>query len=217
MKDSEAGQCRSLREVEAEVDAEMRASGRQRLQEKLQAQADRHGRIFPLSARPMWHRRQQPLLLRTAVGDISLQVWYCFDSAGQSWGCPMRQRWGLAPHQHTSTALEDKVLFTGTATGTYEQSAAVVTKWGYVINDSTVHGLVQSVGARAEAQIQTRLKTVPGNRPGTRAQRPGRGDDRWLDGALSRAGLGSGKNRGNPRGLARIEDWRLFTDTSKPA
>jgi len=47
MKDSEAGQCRSLREVEAEVEAEMRAWGRQRLQEKLQAQADRHGRVFP--------------------------------------------------------------------------------------------------------------------------------------------------------------------------
>lgn len=47
MKDSETGQCRSLREVEAEVDAEMRAWGRQRLQEKLQAQADQHGRVFP--------------------------------------------------------------------------------------------------------------------------------------------------------------------------
>lgn len=47
MKDSEAGQCRSLREVEAEVDAEMRAWGRQRLQEKLQAQADQQGRVFP--------------------------------------------------------------------------------------------------------------------------------------------------------------------------
>lgn len=47
MKDSEAGQCRSLREIEAEVDAEMREWGRQRLREKLQAQADQHGRIFP--------------------------------------------------------------------------------------------------------------------------------------------------------------------------
>lgn len=47
MKESEAGQYRSLREVEAEVEAEMRAWGRQRLQEKLQAQADQHGRVFP--------------------------------------------------------------------------------------------------------------------------------------------------------------------------
>ena len=47
MKDSETGQCRSLQEIEAEVDAEMRVWARQRLQEKLQAQADQHGRVFP--------------------------------------------------------------------------------------------------------------------------------------------------------------------------
>ena len=47
MKSSETGQCRSLREIEMEVEAEMRAWGRQRLQEKLQAQADQHGRVFP--------------------------------------------------------------------------------------------------------------------------------------------------------------------------
>ena len=69
MKDSEAGQCRSLREIEAEVDAEMRAWGRQRLREKLQAQADQHGRIFlpqrppdvacpPAAPVPTHHRRR---------------------------------------------------------------------------------------------------------------------------------------------------------------
>lgn len=73
----------------------------------------------------------------------------------------MRQRWGLAPAQHLSPGLEDKVLFTVTATGTYEQAAAVVTKWGSPMDDSTVHALVQRRGARAEAQTQARLKTVP--------------------------------------------------------
>lgn len=109
----------------------------------------------------MWHRRQQTLALRTAVGEIKLQVWYGFDPAAQSWGCPRRQRWALAPHQHTSPGLEDKVLCTATATGTYEQTAAVVSKWGRPMDDSTVHELVQRVGARAEAQTQARLKTVP--------------------------------------------------------
>ena len=109
----------------------------------------------------MWHARQQPLLLRTTVGEIKLQVWYGLDPAAQSWGCPMRQRWGLAPAQRTSPGFEDKVLFTATATGTYEQAAAVASKWGSPIDDSTVHELVQRVGARAEAQTQARLKTVP--------------------------------------------------------
>jgi hypothetical protein len=99
--------------------------------------------------------------LRTGVGEIELEVWYGYDPGAEGWGCPIRQRWGLWPFQRTSPALEDKVLFTATATGTYEQAAAVATKWGSPMDDSTVHALVQRVGARAEAQTQVRLKTVP--------------------------------------------------------
>ena len=73
----------------------------------------------------------------------------------------MRQRWGLAPAQRISPVLEDKVLFTVTATGTYEQAAAVAGKWGSPLDDSTIHVLVQRLGARAEAQTQERIKTVP--------------------------------------------------------
>ena len=68
----------------------------------------------------MWHARRQNLPLRTAAGEIELPVWYGYDPAAQAWGCPMRQRWRLLPHQRLSPALEDKVLFTATATGTYE-------------------------------------------------------------------------------------------------
>lgn len=144
----------------------------------------------------MWHARQQPLRLRTTVGEIKLQVWYGLDPAAQSWGCPMRQRWGLAPAQRTSPGFEDKVLFTATATGTYEQAAAVASKWGSPIDDSTVHELVQRVGARAEAQNAGAAQNrAAGDRPGACAQCPGGGDGGRLAGALSRAGLGAGENR----------------------
>ena len=109
----------------------------------------------------MWHARPQVLALRTTVGAVELQLWYGYDPARQGWGCPMRQRWGLLAYQRTSPALEDRVLFTATATGTYEQAAAVVSKWGCPTDDSTVHSLVQRMGARAEAQTQARLKTPP--------------------------------------------------------
>lgn len=46
-KNSEAVPFRSLREIEAEVEMEMREWGRKRLQEKLQEQADQQGRVFP--------------------------------------------------------------------------------------------------------------------------------------------------------------------------
>lgn len=76
MKNWEAGPCRSLREIAAEVDAEMRGWGRQRLRGKLPAQTGQHGRVFPLHARPVWHARQQILARRAPVGEIKLQVWY---------------------------------------------------------------------------------------------------------------------------------------------
>jgi hypothetical protein len=38
---------RPLREIELGVEAEMREWGRKRLQQKLQEQADPHGRVFP--------------------------------------------------------------------------------------------------------------------------------------------------------------------------
>ena len=38
---------RSLREIEMEVEAEGREWTRQRLQQRLQAEADRHGEVFP--------------------------------------------------------------------------------------------------------------------------------------------------------------------------
>jgi len=42
----------SLRELELEVEAEGREWMRQRLEEKLQAQADRHGGVFPPEQMP---------------------------------------------------------------------------------------------------------------------------------------------------------------------
>ncbi len=46
---------RALREIELEVEAEMRECGRQRLEPKLQQQAGQHGRVFPQSGRRLWH------------------------------------------------------------------------------------------------------------------------------------------------------------------
>jgi hypothetical protein len=39
--------CRSLREIETQVEAEMREFGRRRMEEELQKEADQHGQVFP--------------------------------------------------------------------------------------------------------------------------------------------------------------------------
>lgn len=102
--------------------------------------------------------------LRTGVGVIELQVLHGQDPDDEHWGCPIREHWGLTSHQQLSLALEDKLAFTVTATGSYEEAAALANKWGVSVDDSTLHALTQRLGAKAEARTQTALKTPPPER-----------------------------------------------------
>lgn len=99
--------------------------------------------------------------LRTVVGRIELEVWHGQDPQDRHWGIPMREVWGLSPHQQMSPALEDKLVFTATLASSYEGAAQVAGKWGCPVDDSVLHALVQRVGSRAEEQIQERLKQGP--------------------------------------------------------
>ena len=99
--------------------------------------------------------------LRTVAGVVELRVWYGLNPATRRWGCPTRQHWGLTAHQQFSPGLQERLAFTATATGSYEQAAAVAAKWGCPADDATVHALVQQLGARAAAQTDQRLRTLP--------------------------------------------------------
>ncbi len=132
--------------------------------------------------------------LKTVVGVLKLKIWYGFDPGSERWGSPMRQRWGLKAHQQMSPALEDKLAFTVTATGSYEEAAAVAQKWDCPVDDSTLHALTQRLGTRAEQQTQERLKSVASE------LRPARGASKlavfMLDGYLVRyRGPGWGKRK----------------------
>jgi hypothetical protein len=99
--------------------------------------------------------------MRTEAGVVELTVIYGQDPQDGHWGCPMREVWGLSPHQQLSLALEEKLVFTVTATGSYAEAAALSAKWGCAVDDSTLHALTQRMGARAEEQIQARVKVPP--------------------------------------------------------
>ena len=99
--------------------------------------------------------------LRTSFGPVALSVWYGKDPADGHWGCPLRERWGLSPHQQLSPALEDKLAYFGTVTVSYAAAAQLAAKVGIGVEDSTICALVQRLGAKAEAQTQARLKTPP--------------------------------------------------------
>lgn len=98
--------------------------------------------------------------LRTVVGVIELQIWHGQDRLDKHWGSPIRERWGLKAHQRMSPALEEKLVFTATLTGSYEQAGLVAQKWSEVVDGAVIHQLVQRVGEKAEAQTQARLKEV---------------------------------------------------------
>lgn len=100
------------------------------------------------------------LAIKTGVGLVKVIAWYGQDPASGQWGYPVRQSWGLSSHQQMSPGLEDKLAFTLTATGSYEEAAAVARKWGCEADDSTLHVLAQRLGERAEAQTQERLKRM---------------------------------------------------------
>jgi len=99
--------------------------------------------------------------LRAGPGVIELEVVHGQDPGDRHWGCPMRERWGLSDHQQLSLALEDKLAFTATATGSYEEAAQLAHKWGVSVSASAVHALAQRLGSRAEARTKERLAKAP--------------------------------------------------------
>jgi uncharacterized protein YdaU (DUF1376 family) len=64
--DTSAGN--GLREMEPEVEVEGREWMRRRLEEKLQAQAEKDGAIFPQNGRKAHHRKKERMQLRTSFG-----------------------------------------------------------------------------------------------------------------------------------------------------
>jgi hypothetical protein len=115
----------------------------------------------PQSGRKAWHRRREAMRLRTAFGTVALVVWRGKNPADGRWGIPIRQHWRLSAHQQLSPALEDKLGYFATVTGSYEAAAKLAAKVGCPVEDSTIQALVQRLGARAEKQTQRRLTQVP--------------------------------------------------------
>lgn len=99
--------------------------------------------------------------LRTAFGVVGLKVWRGKNPADGRWGVPIRECWGLLPHQQLSPALEDKLAYFATVAGSYEMAARLAGKLGIAIEDSSIRALVQRLGARAEEKTRERLKTLP--------------------------------------------------------
>ena len=69
--------------------------------------------------------KSRPLTLCSELGEVKLIVDYGQDRATGEWWGPVRRAWGLGPHQQITPAWAEKLTFTVTATGSYEEAAAV--------------------------------------------------------------------------------------------
>lgn len=184
----------SLRKLELKVEAEGREWMRRRLEEKLQVQADRHGGVFPRSARRAHHRHREPMHLRTAFGVVALAVWRGRNPADGRWVIPIRQQWGLTAHQQLSPALEEKLAYFATVTGSYEAAAKLAARVGFPVEDSTPPRAGATAGGAGRSADAGPARTTPGGEnPCPCADGAGGADDGWVSSALSRAGLGKRK------------------------
>ncbi len=108
----------------------------------------------------------------------------------------MREAWQLRAHQKITPGFAEKLCFTATATGSYEEAAQVASKWAQSLDDSTLHALVQRMGARAEEQAQSRYEQAPQERLPQRA--PSTLGVIMVDGCQMRyRGAGWGKKKTN--------------------
>jgi Uncharacterised protein family (UPF0236) len=111
---------------------------------------------------PLSQRKRRDLTLQSELGEIELTVDYGKDSLSGQWGCPLQRHWGMSPHQKITPGFADKLCFTATATGSYEEAAQVAGRWMQTdVSHSTIHKLVQRLGTRAEEQTQERLAQLP--------------------------------------------------------
>lgn len=120
--------------------------------------------LFPLQGPRLVRRQKRKLTLASSVGTIQIETDYGQQSGGGDWLCPQRQVWGIEAHQKMTPALQDRLCFTVTMTGSYESAAALASKWGCAVDDSTLHALTQRVGAKAAEQAEQRIKSIPQER-----------------------------------------------------
>jgi hypothetical protein len=115
--------------------------------------------LFPLKGPHLVRCQKRKLTLESSVGAVEVLTDYGQVSGGGDWVCPQRQAWAMGPHQKMTPALQDKLCFTVTLTGSYESASQVALKWGCKVDDAKLHALVQRVGAKAQEQVQQRIKT----------------------------------------------------------
>lgn len=148
----------SLLALEQEAAAEGRAYGRERLRERLQQITEKQGSISPVSSLRLKDACFRDLPLETTLGSLTIRAYYGYDPQSQRWMFPVKELWGLRPHQEVSPYLEQLVSYTATECGSYQKAQQMAASWGVKISATSIHKHVQHLGAKAQQQEQMRAR-----------------------------------------------------------
>jgi len=189
-----------LRAKEQQRAAEGREWARQKLEEDIQSQARQAPALCPQRGAPLRKTRWRPMQLKTSLGEVNVQVQWGKSAALHQWVCPAREQWGLVAYQQVSPELQELVCFTATKTGSYEDAAVMMRRYGYVVSDDLIHRQVQQSG-QACAALDLPMPPVPNHEPEFSVVI-------MMDGWLVRErGKHWGKKGGPPPDRQRV-DWR---------
>lgn len=150
-----------LLSLETEVLAEGREWTRARLQQQLQAEADKIGALCPHSGLVLSDVRWRPITLHSCVGSVTVNAAYGFSTKTGRWLSPAREHWHLEPWQRVTPELQQRVNYSATQTGSYEKAAAMATRWGCPVSDDLIRKHVQRIGERARERSLPPPESAP--------------------------------------------------------
>ena len=153
-----------LREIEQRRAVEGREWARQKLQADIQQQARAIPALCPQRGAPLRKTRWRPMQLKTSLGKVNVQVQWGKSAALHRWVSPAREQWGLAEYQTVSPELQELACFTATKTGSYEDAAVTMQRFGHAVSDDLIHRHVQQSG-QACAALVLPMPPVPAAEP----------------------------------------------------
>lgn len=102
--------------------------------------------------------REREITITATMGKVTVRGAYGREPETGQWVMPIRELWGLGPHETMSPVLEEKVCYTATRTLSYEGAADVAAKWGSPVDDSGIHRHVEEAGGCAMALEKERVE-----------------------------------------------------------
>lgn len=140
-----------LQQLEQAVGCEGREWTRQRMEQRLQAQAEAQPDVCPQTGAPLKETRWRNLQLITTMGVVKVRVRHGYSPALDQWVCPARAAWGLKAYQRLSPEFESRLAATVSETTSYEAAAKMATRWGSPVSDGCIHQHIQHLGQVAES------------------------------------------------------------------